>query len=80
MFRNTLAALGRMMLTVATMAFLAGVSLFIVGSYLMTWPILRLSPRNRRLQVATQLASAVLATVREFTPMEMFDDDGEAVD
>ena len=67
MFRSAARGLGRFAGIMATAALLTSLSLFIVSAYLMTWPILRKSPREQRLAAATQLATAsmsFLATLR----------------
>lgn len=45
------------MFTVAA-ALITVASLFIMGAYLTTWPILRTSPRNRKVRATVDLASA----------------------
>jgi len=50
--------LGRILVIFATMTFIAGISLFVVGSYLLTWPLLRLSPRDRKVQALVNAATA----------------------
>lgn len=67
--------LGRFALTLATMGFLITVSMFLVASYLMTWPLLRTSPRERRLRASAELAAAVMGAVQAFTGGE---DDGDS--
>ena len=59
---------GRAFLSLAGLAFLVGVSLFLFGSYLLTWPMLRLPPRERRMQAAVQLGSAVMGAMMAFRP------------
>ena len=58
--------LGRLALLAATAAFLTGVSLLILGSYLMTWPVLRKSPRNQRLSATIDMATAGLALLAAY--------------
>lgn len=57
---------GKFALFIAVMALLTGVSLFVGGAYLASWPIMRVSPRNRRVQALMGLAIAVMATARAF--------------
>lgn len=72
---RTIASLfGKLILLIAAMAFITGASLFVVGGYLATWPIMRASPRGRRVQAVSALALAVLALARAFAP----DDPGES--
>jgi hypothetical protein len=58
--------LGKLTLLLATTAFLTAVSLFLLGSYLMTWPILRKSPRNQRIEATINLAQAGMALLTTF--------------
>jgi uncharacterized membrane protein len=58
-----LSLIGRTVLFLASMALIAGVSLFIVGGYLTTYPILRLSPKNQRVQALVGLGAAVMTLV-----------------
>jgi cytochrome c oxidase assembly factor CtaG len=60
MFRFLARGLGRMAILAATAALLTGVSLLVGGAFLMTWPLLRKSPREQRLQAATEMAAAGL--------------------
>lgn len=61
-----LAFTGRFALFLAVMAFLTAVSLFVGGAFLATWPIMRVSPRNRRLQSLVGLAVALMSVVRAY--------------
>lgn len=59
--------LGKLALLAASAAFLVSISLLIGGSFLMTYPLLRKSPKNRRMQATMQMASAgmlLLSTLR----------------
>lgn len=58
--------LGKLALLAATAALLTAVSLLLVGSYLMTWPVLRKSPRNRRIQATVELATAGMALLMAY--------------
>src|SRR2546421_5984644 len=58
--------LGRGFLILASMLFLAAVSLFAVGAYLATWPVLRTSPRNARLRAMVDVGVAILGLARAF--------------
>ena len=53
------------MFTVAA-ALLAAASLFVMGAYLTTWPILRKSPRERHLKTGLDLAAAGMAFLSTF--------------
>ena len=57
---------GRIALWLATMLFLAGLSLFIFGSYILTWPILRLSPRDQRVKVLMDMAASAFSAMTVF--------------
>ncbi len=57
---------GRFALTLATMGFLITVSLFLVASYLLTWPLLRTSPRERKLRASAEVAAAVMGAIQAF--------------
>lgn len=52
--------LARLILGLVGMALLAAASLFIVGAWLATWPVLRLSPRQRQLKASLDFATAGL--------------------
>lgn len=60
------AFVGKFMLFLATMALLTGVSLFVVGGYLATWPILRQSPKSARVQSIVGLGTAIMALVQAY--------------
>ena len=57
---------GKLFLLAAATAFLVCVSLLLIGSYLLTWPVLRKSPRQRKLQASMELASAVVTFMSAF--------------
>jgi cytochrome c oxidase assembly factor CtaG len=63
MFRGT----AHTLVWLATMAFITGLSLLIVASYFLTWPILRKSPRERRIKATMEFASATLALLSTFS-------------
>ena len=58
--------LGRLALFTATAAFLTTVSLFLLGAYLLTWPILRKSPREQRIRATAELAASVVTAIAVF--------------
>lgn len=64
--RIVFTSLGRVALSLAAVAFLTTAALFVVGSYMVTWPVLRLPPRERRVRAAMDLASAGMATMQAF--------------
>lgn len=57
---------GSFALFIAGMALLTFISLFVVGAYLATWPIMRVSPRSRRLTSLMELATAVMGAARAY--------------
>ena len=60
--------LGGLVLLLALAALITGVSLFIVGGYLTTWPILRMSPATRRKQAMAGLMVSLMALAQAFQP------------
>lgn len=77
LFVSIFAAIGRLLLLLASAAFITFLSLFVIGAYLATWPVLRLSPKDRRITALTGLGTAVLTAVRAYAP-EPKPDDGTA--
>lgn len=71
MIRALFRLAGRFALLLATMAFLVGVSLFIVGSYILTWPILRLSPRDQKIAALTDVAAAGMKLMTVFSASQV---------
>lgn len=60
MIRSAFAALGRFILFIAGLALVVAISLFVFGSFVLTWPILRLSPRDRTLRATVNFASSAM--------------------
>ena len=60
--------IGKAFLFLAACAILTASGLFVVGAYLTTWPLMRKSPRNRRLLALMQLGETVTALARAFAP------------
>lgn len=58
--------LGKVLLFLASCALIAGISLFVVGAYLTTWPIMRLSPRAARTQSLVNIAVDLMALARAY--------------
>lgn len=56
-------AVGGFALITVSLGIVAVLSLFMLGSYLLTWPILRMSPRDRRIKVIIDLAQASFAAL-----------------
>ena len=59
-------AFGGVILILASMAILTGLSLFVVGGFLTTWPIMRMSPQNRRVKSVMDLAVSLMALARAY--------------
>lgn len=57
---------GSFALFIAGMALLTFISLFVVGAYLASWPIMRVSPRARRLTSVMGLATAAMTVARAY--------------
>lgn len=60
------ALVGKFALFIAAMAFLTALSMFVGGAYLASWPIMRISPRHRRVQSVMALAVAGMAAARAY--------------
>jgi heme A synthase len=59
---------GRWVVALLGLAILSVASLFVVGAFLTTYPILRLSPRDRRVKAALNAALAIAALAACFKP------------
>lgn len=66
---------GGLLLTLAAAAMLTAMSLLVLSTFALTFPLLRLSPRNRRVRAAAQLLSALLVAMQAFSPEGPFGDD-----
>lgn len=66
MIRGFSKFVGKFALLSAGMAFLTAVSLFLLGSFLLTWPVLRMTPRDRRVRAAVDLLSAGMTAMQVF--------------
>lgn len=62
---------GKIALLLATMAFLAVISLFVVGSFILTWPVHRSSPRERKLKASMDFAQAGMTLLTAFSEGSM---------
>lgn len=58
--------LGKLALLLVAAGILVVASLFVFGSYLVTWPLLRTSPRNQKVQATVTLAGALMQTAQAF--------------
>lgn len=61
MFRFLAKTFASILLGLAGMALLTALSLLVASSFIATWPLLRLSPNDRRLRAGMNLASAVMS-------------------
>lgn len=59
---------GKLALWAATMAFLISVSLLLIGSFILTWPIMRKSPRDQKIKAMTDVAAVALEAMQVFGP------------
>lgn len=57
---------GGFALFIVGMALLTVIALFTVGAYLVSWPILRTSPRNRRLTSMVGLATSAMTVAQAY--------------
>lgn len=60
--------LGKLTLLLVSLTVITGLSLLLFGSYLLTWPMLRLSPRDRKIRAMVDLSSAALAALAALQP------------
>ncbi len=58
--------IGKFALFLAGMAFLTAASFFVLGAYLASWPIMRVSPRHRKMTSVVGLAVAAMAVARAY--------------
>lgn len=69
--------IGRIMLSIATMALMIGVLLFVVGGSLTAYPIMRLSPKARRTRAAVNAAASIMVALQAFGMVgDGFDNEG----
>lgn len=68
MTRGLFRALGSLALLLACTAGLVALSCLLFGSFLISYPALRKSPRERRLRASADLAAAGLQLLQTFTP------------
>lgn len=68
MFRAVTRGLARLALLACTASFLTAVSLLLIGSFLMTWPVLRKSPRDQKLAATVDMATAAMVLLSKFRP------------
>lgn len=67
MIRGLIAGVGKILLLLATLAFVIFLSLFVATSFFLTWPILRLSPRDRKIKAMMNLAQSVMTALSVFS-------------
>ena len=63
-------ATGKFAFLLVSLSIITGVSLLLFGSYVLTWPVLRLSPTNRKVRAMTDLIGAVMAALATLQPPE----------
>jgi len=56
-------ATGKLAFLLVSLTVITGVSLLLFGSYILTWPVLRLSPTNRKVKTMVDLAGAAMAAL-----------------
>jgi hypothetical protein len=56
-------ATGRLAFLLVSLTVITGVSLLLLGSYVLTWPVLRLSPTNRKVKAMVDLTGAAMAAL-----------------
>lgn len=66
---------GRLILGIAGFSLMTGMMLFMVGAYLVTMPLMRLSPKERRMRAAMDMAAAVFGMIRSYAPVESGDEE-----
>lgn len=76
-FTVILGTIGKVLLLLAGMAFITGLSLFVAGAFLATWPLLRLSPQERRIGALIGLGTAVMGMVQAYKPDTPTPDESE---
>lgn len=67
MIRALFRGLGSLAIWAASLAFITAVSLLLLGSWLATFPLLRINPRQRRLEAGMEIASAMFKLASTFT-------------
>jgi hypothetical protein len=60
--------IGKLTLLLVSLTVITGVSLLLFGSWLLTWPVLRLSPTNRKVRSVVDLAAAAMAALAALQP------------
>jgi len=61
-------ATGKFAFLLVSLAVISGVSLLLFGSYILTWPVLRLSPTNRKVKAMVELMGAAMAALAALQP------------
>ena len=59
---------GKLALLAVSLCVISGVTLLLFGSYLLTWPMLRMSPRNRKVKSMIDLTAAAMAALAALQP------------
>ena len=61
-------ATGKFAFLLVSLAVISGVSLLLFGSYVLTWPVLRLSPTNRKVRAMVDLMGAAMGALAALQP------------
>ncbi len=59
---------GKLALLAVSLSVITAISLLLFGSFILSWPVLRLSPTNRKIRTMTDLAAAALAALAAIQP------------
>ena len=71
-------ATGKFAFLLVSLTVITGVSLLLFGSYILTWPVLRLSPANRKVKAMVDLTAAVMAALATLQPEDKNGRDSDA--
>jgi hypothetical protein len=67
MIKSLFRGAGSIALWGASMAMIVAVSLLLFGTWLLTWPLLRKSPRDKKIKAGMELASAVMQLLQAYS-------------
>jgi hypothetical protein len=71
-------ATGKLAFLLVSLTVITGVSLLLFGSYILTWPVLRLSPNNRKVRTMVDLAGAAMAALAAMQTEDKTEDKNES--
>lgn len=60
--------IGKLCLLAVCMAFISAITLLLFGSWLLSWPMLRLSPQNRKVKAMVDLTAAAFVALQAIKP------------